>query len=259
MLPKFTRRFRKIIVKKEKDSTEEQRDLYRRECRDTDKLEAKRNLKEIKQQQNSNYDRNELIKWKDVDMIKLNILSASTFIPPMIFLMSKYLDVRSLSLLHVINKERNKNIPKIVRIQIEQYHDYGEYSDYNHPLVDKNNNKALIINEDEKLLGINIEMIWKDQGWGNLKGKIVIHLYRNNDKNEKELISECIPFPIADHKWRPEYIDINNNNDNGIITKSQSNDWIEFFGYVGSGGGHQLFLEDFQACFILKKKQFSHP
>merc|ERR1712224_735714 len=69
---------------------------------------------------------------------------------------------------------------------------------------------------------IECEWQWRDQGWGNRKGCVVLHLLRNNES----IVSERIGG-IVEHNWEniKETIQWNNSN---VLQESQCNDELAF-------------------------------
>lgn len=85
-----------------------------------------------------------------------------------------------------------------------------------------------IITEEVKSFTLNFD--WKDQGWGNFKGRIY---YNSGDSGWLDL------GLLAKHHWK----DISKT----IVSSSYSDFDVAplNFGYVvGGGGGHKLYIED---------------
>ena len=96
---------------------------------------------------------------------------------------------------------------------------------------------------------------WKDQGWGYSKGYIFIHLIRG-EETVVETAHSCRFFNApAPHKYElhtcilSDDIDTNKRSNlrcNGLLKESQKGDILRFFLNCGGGGGHELWVKNFQ-------------
>ena len=84
-----------------------------------------------------------------------------------------------------------------------------------------------------------ISLIWRDQGWGNRKGDVIVSLMRG-----EEIIAEKYNIlGVAPHK--EEYADTDISDD-PIVTQTSQGDYYKFTRNPGGGGGHQLFVKNYK-------------
>lgn len=86
---------------------------------------------------------------------------------------------------------------------------------------------------------------WKDQGWGNRKGMLVLVL---KAEDGSEICRKDFSTDLAEHDWIT--IDVCFNPDEEIVNKYYYGCQYEVIRYVGGGGGHELFVNDFKIAFI---------
>ena len=122
---------------------------------------------------------------------------------------------------------------------------------------------------------IKITCTWKDQGWGNQKGHIFLHLIRpilpeaqnmginseqksikkmESTKHKSEaLVAECTDlFGSAPHELRSAWVPLTWADP--IISLALPGDYFRFMKNVGGGGGHKLFVEEFKAILEINTK-----
>ena len=96
---------------------------------------------------------------------------------------------------------------------------------------------------------------WKDQGWGNRKAYIFIHLIRGGETIVKTDHSCGFFNAPAPHDYEVhtcillDNIDSNKRNNlqcNGLLKESQKEDILRFFLNCGGGGGHSMKVKNFQ-------------
>lgn len=91
-------------------------------------------------------------------------------------------------------------------------------------------------------------MRWRDQGWGNSKGRFWIEHWRGG-----ELVSECMDmFPTAPHV-ESEAIFVTSNPEHSLLKGTRSGDYLRYCYNVGGGGGHQLVIRDFRAVVVCRR------
>ncbi|KAH3757312.1 hypothetical protein Pelo_10848 [Pelomyxa schiedti] len=84
----------------------------------------------------------------------------------------------------------------------------------------------------------------KDQGWGNLKGKLYLHVTEAGVARNVDMHPDTVP-----HEWT----------DMTFTTPADfrvaPNGSVEFYCSVGGGGGHELFVENFRAEITVQAPQ----
>lgn len=115
---------------------------------------------------------------------------------------------------------------------------------------------------------LNMSLVWKDQGWGNLKGEIFVRLMRPSSKEvegkkgrlpwskpKTQRVSEMVQvaekrrvFGIAKHHEEAADAEIVNDS---IVSLAEPGDFYRFMRNVGSGGGHKLTVKKFRAVATL--------
>ena len=95
---------------------------------------------------------------------------------------------------------------------------------------------------------IIISMRWKDQGWGNRKGKIWLRIIRGS-----ELVLETDPWlcGLANHDWEEVTIPLTEEDD--IVKKFKPGDHFQIMRDIGGGGGHHLMVRKFKLVIKHKK------
>ena len=106
---------------------------------------------------------------------------------------------------------------------------------------------------------LNMSIVWKDQGWGNLKGEIFVRLMRPSKeaksrlpwskKRDPEVVAEKRRvFGIAKHREEDANTEITNDS---ILKLAEPGDFYRFMRNVGGGGGHTLTVKKFRAVATL--------
>lgn len=95
---------------------------------------------------------------------------------------------------------------------------------------------------------LNMSLVWKDQGWGNLKGEMYVTLMRPSEKETEEVAVKRRVFGIAKHSEEAAKSEITAE---PILTLAQSGDFYRFMRIVGGGGGHSLTVKKFKAVATL--------
>jgi hypothetical protein len=85
----------------------------------------------------------------------------------------------------------------------------------------------MLDNIQGKMLSFDLLMTWKDQGYGNLKGRI---FYQINDLDP-------VYIDIASHRWATETFSVQD-------IMAPANSALRLYYTVGGGGGHQLLISD---------------
>ena len=110
---------------------------------------------------------------------------------------------------------------------------------------------------------LNMSVVWKDQGWGNMKGELFVRLMRPTTKQplkgdspqgklKKEdsvmVAEKRRVFGIAKHKEEESKVEIRNDS---ILNLAKPGDFYRFMRNVGGGGGHRLDVKKFKAVATL--------
>lgn len=93
---------------------------------------------------------------------------------------------------------------------------------------------------------LTTSVVWKDQGWGNRKGEIIIYLMRGSPA---KTIAEKSLFGIAPHEQETAKAELR---DHPVVTEAQLGDYYHFKRLPGQGGGHQLSVKNFKVIAELK-------
>mmetsp|Transcript_36884 Transcript_36884/g.63374 ORF Transcript_36884/g.63374 Transcript_36884/m.63374 type:complete len:136 (+) Transcript_36884:28-435(+) len=84
---------------------------------------------------------------------------------------------------------------------------------------------------------------WKDQGWGNRKGCVFVHLVRGEESIASHRIGD-----IAEHENQKVDLKIGWN-ESEVLQQSQCGDKLVFKYSVGGGGGHRLYINNCSITF----------
>jgi len=91
-----------------------------------------------------------------------------------------------------------------------------------------------------------LSLTWRDQGWGNRKGKIWIQLCKPIGQSTIEIIDEDKDiFDIAPHEEKTCKKALTQNN--SIVKSALPGHFFRFMKNIGGGGGHQLHVRRFEA------------
>ena len=89
------------------------------------------------------------------------------------------------------------------------------------------------------LMSVGISGKWKDQGWGNRKGKIRLVLKNTSGDIVGSRTSALAPHTEANFSWSSE-----------DFSGASTGEKIEIQAMAGAGGGHELYLKD--TSFVVK-------
>jgi len=90
---------------------------------------------------------------------------------------------------------------------------------------------------------LTLQMTWVDQAWGNRQGACYVRLVRNND-----VVVEEKPFGIAEHHVTTPTVTLDSSSP--IIQQSRCDDVLQFWRYIGGGGGHTLTISKFAGLIV---------
>ena len=97
---------------------------------------------------------------------------------------------------------------------------------------------------------LTMSLVWKDQGWGNLKGEIYMKLMRPAATGADVVVENRRLFGIAKHQEERAKAVLS---DSPVVRQVQSGDFYRFMRNVGSGGGHELTVKKFRVVAWLSK------
>eukprot|EP00638_Chattonella_subsalsa_P021883 CAMPEP_0117867272 /NCGR_PEP_ID=MMETSP0950-20121206/7878_1 /TAXON_ID=44440 /ORGANISM="Chattonella subsalsa, Strain CCMP2191" /LENGTH=349 /DNA_ID=CAMNT_0005718801 /DNA_START=68 /DNA_END=1117 /DNA_ORIENTATION=+ len=107
--------------------------------------------------------------------------------------------------------------------------------------------------QETNIRAISAQIYWKDQGWGNQKGCVILKLSRNGAE-----IGSHVLFPTAPHSWEPMKAnfdatdpDFNTN----ILNKLSQGDVLSVHYHVGGGGGHSLHIRTFNLTILVQEQE----
>lgn len=107
---------------------------------------------------------------------------------------------------------------------------------------------------------LSMSLVWKDQGWGNLKGEIFVTLMRPSKRegqkkcNPEVVVEKRRVFGIAKHSEEAAKSEITAD---PILTLAQPGDFYRFMRNIGGGGGHSLTVTKFKAVATLTQTNIS--
>ena len=85
-----------------------------------------------------------------------------------------------------------------------------------------------------KKLSLYVE--WRDQGWGNRKGRLAVALVRGQSE-EVVALQSTGGLGVAPHRLGKATAEVN---EDEVVTQARPGDFYSFFGNVGGGGGHGI-------------------
>ncbi len=97
---------------------------------------------------------------------------------------------------------------------------------------------------------LSLSVVWKDQGWGNLKGEIFLQLMRQtNTSSSPVMVAEKRRvFGIAEHHEMKANAELR---DDPVVKLAKPGDFYRFMRNVGGGGGHSLTVRKFRVIVTL--------
>mmetsp|Transcript_10201 Transcript_10201/g.32731 ORF Transcript_10201/g.32731 Transcript_10201/m.32731 type:complete len:191 (+) Transcript_10201:61-633(+) len=102
------------------------------------------------------------------------------------------------------------------------------------------------------LAGLKMSLAWKDQGWGNRKGTIVVRLMRRPPRDEVEAVvaEDTSLFGVAPHAWEDGLVELDAAHP--IVSQAEAGDTLSFLRNAGGGGGHSLSVKSFRVELALR-------
>ncbi|CAM9307562.1 unnamed protein product, partial [Heterosigma akashiwo] len=98
---------------------------------------------------------------------------------------------------------------------------------------------TVILDVGETLLSLTASCTWKDQGWGNRKGQMLLRLCDELGQVKREFDM----FGIAPHNESPAMFELTSPEDLAVV---QPGDTVDVYYRVGGGGGHRLSVRNFK-------------
>ena len=92
-----------------------------------------------------------------------------------------------------------------------------------------------------KKLSLYVE--WRDQGWGNRKGRLAVALVRGQSE-EVVALKGTGGLGVAPHRLGKATAEVN---EDKVVTQARPGNFYRFFGNAGGGGGHELVVKNFKA------------
>ena len=105
---------------------------------------------------------------------------------------------------------------------------------------------------------LSMSLVWKDQGWGNLKGEIYVMLMRpaaegeEQNSNPRVVAERRRVFGIAKHREETARAEMTAD---PIVTSALPGDFYRFMRIIGGGGGHSLTVRKFKAVATLTQRR----
>eukprot|EP01129_Flabellula_baltica_P005748 TRINITY_DN20_c0_g1_i3.p1 TRINITY_DN20_c0_g1~~TRINITY_DN20_c0_g1_i3.p1 ORF type:complete len:131 (-),score=27.76 TRINITY_DN20_c0_g1_i3:14-406(-) len=106
-----------------------------------------------------------------------------------------------------------------------------------------------IVQQDCTIKTMSFNINWKDQGFGNQKGRVFLSVTRDGSA----VIERHSVFGVAAHEWEDQTVELNASN-LPDIANIRGGDVVELSYYVGGGGGHKLYIDSFKVNFIMEIK-----
>ena len=102
---------------------------------------------------------------------------------------------------------------------------------------------------DKKIRSIVISFKWKDQGWGNRKGNVWLKIIREGEVILETSSSLC---GLAEHKWGE--VNVYLGKEQNVVSQFKPGDKYRFMQNVGGGGGHSLYIKNFEVALRLENE-----
>ena len=96
---------------------------------------------------------------------------------------------------------------------------------------------------------MTISFEWKDQGWGNRKGKIWLQIFRGSKMVHETTAYLC---GVAPHKWGDVKVSLSSKD--AVVRAFRPGDYFRFMGDVGRGGNHAIYVRNFKFLVELQYK-----
>jgi len=168
---------------------------------------------------------------------EIQALFDAALIPPVVRLVTRFLESEDAALLRRVNRFFKKSISRHGLIDLANLHMRGEYSDPNRSLSDH------MISCRHPIEFMDLRADWRDQGWGNRKGQLFLRAIRPitySNTQQKQLFEHSL-CGVAEHQSVHVHLRVS-----GIFDNLEPGDIIMLFRHVGGGGGHELFVDKYR-------------
>ena len=102
---------------------------------------------------------------------------------------------------------------------------------------------------EKKVKSMRASVRWKDQGWGNRKGRLMVKLIRLDSGENRVVAENNNMFGLALHEWKAATCKIV---DHPVVKLSEPGDFYSFERNAGGGGGHSLTVKNFNVLLELR-------
>jgi len=173
-----------------------------------------------------------------LEQINVAIPSEVFLSPQLVRQIASFSDIYSAERMRNVARTWRDTIPGSIVLSVRSWHERGKYADVDEPFFQ--NPSQEVSTGGNHLKAVHAKCCWKDQGWGNIKGKLFLSVIRG--------ISNCCVFSQdlfgdAGHSWREENLYLTKTNFPMLFQVIQEGDRIQIWRHVGGGGGHELFVE----------------
>jgi hypothetical protein len=157
------------------------------------------------------------------EVLRLEFLSEDT-----LGYLLTYLSVEDTIYLTQCSRSLHHFLPRFSTFTMGKFSASGEYNDVERLLLPLKTKLPL------PLHSVHVSVKWKDQGWGNQKGTLLLHL-----TTSERVWSETLISPAPQH-WSVQ--NATKSLESPLIRNSVKGDRLELWRYVGGGGGHSLSI-----------------
>ena len=103
--------------------------------------------------------------------------------------------------------------------------------------------KDLVQVDIDRMKGLHVSFKWKDQGWGNQKGRVAVKAMNGTDE-----VFQIDDWSVAPHE--KETVSVVYDEDHYFVKHLVAGCRLELWYIVGGGGGHSLWVEDFNVNIL---------
>lgn len=103
--------------------------------------------------------------------------------------------------------------------------------------------KELVLADIDRMKGLHVSFNWKDQGWGNQKGRVAVKVMDGTDE-----VFRIEDWSVAPHE--KETVSVMYDEDHYFVKNLVAGCRFELWYIVGGGGWHSLWVEDFSVDIL---------